>query len=331
MSIMRTLMKRKKMPLWHLFVLPLILLPFQAVGAIEFEELRQLNLGTVAVVDNASASSVSVSRSGIVDAEGKILVVSSPTPGRYQVSGFPPNARIELDAEVATLTVGDTGAPEPLTLIEYDANELQSNEFGEVVLQLGATMQTSGSGEGYVDAPYAGNASLVFHWYEPQVGSFVSASKTAPIAARVQTNLILEEVSELNFGTVFARAANGDTASLVLSPDGEVRVSSSGRARIGSLSKPQPATISVTGGAPYASVQITPVSTPVLLKHTALGGAPDFILRSITTDPSADGTIDRDGNLLIHLGGTLQTDDVPDTRVYPEGLYEGQYELIIAY
>ena len=315
----------------HSLLFVLLLLPGPPLAAIEVEELRALDFGTVAIVSNSSVSTLALAGNGVVDVEGDFLVVSGANTGRYQLSGFPPDTRIEVDAQAAFLTAGGTGSPEPLNVTDYESNELRSNEAGEAVLQLGGKMRTNGNNGTYVDAPYEGTTTLEFNWFEPEVGAFVSASENVTPIAQVQTSLDLEEVKGLDFGIVFARAANGQQASLVLAPDEELTVSSPGVARIGSVSAPQPAVIAVSGGAPLSQLQIMPTSDPVLLQHVSLGGAPHFILESITTDPSGSATTDLDGKLVVHVGGTLQTQDTDSTQPYPNGVYEGQYEITITY
>lgn len=321
----------REAPFRRLFLAFLLLFSGPLLAAVEIEELRPLDFGTLAIVGNTSVSTLALSRTGIVDAEGDFLVIARANPGRYQLSGFPPNTQIEIDAEAALLTADGTGFPEPLTLSNYDSNTLRSNEVGEAVLQLGGELRTNANGGSYIDAPYEGGASLVFHWFEPQVGQFVSTRKEITPIARVQTSLALEEVKGLDFGIVFARAANGEQASLTLAPDGELAVDSPGMARIGSVSTPQPAVIAVSGGAPRTQLQITPTPDPVLLQHVSIVSAPHFILHSITTDPSGTATTDLDGKLVVRVGATLQTEDTDSTRTYPNGVYEGQYEMSITY
>lgn len=318
-------------PFRRLFLALLLFVSHPVWAAVEVEELQSLDFGTVAITGNTGVSSLAISRSGVVDVEGDVLVVARASSGRYQLSGFPPNTRIEVDAETAVLTAGGTGFPEPLTLADYESNGLRSNEVGEAVLQLGGVLRTNGNSGSYVDAPYEGVTSLRFHWFEPEVGAFVSTNKDITPVARVQTSLVLEQVKALDFGAVYAQAASGEQASLTLAPDGKFTTLSPGNARIGSISAPQPAVIAVRGGAPRSQLQIVPASDPVLLNHATLSGAPHFILHSITTDPSGSATTDLDGKLAVSVGATLQTEDADNTQPYPNGVYEGQYEISITY
>ena len=311
----------------------LLLAGSPVMADIEIEELEPLDFGTVAIPANDEVSELALSRTGLsIRVEGTMIVVDRGSPARYRLSGFPANTNIEVELDEATITAGGTGIPEPLRIEDYDFNDVRTNDAGEAEIQLGGVMRTTGNGGDYEDAPYEGSTTLRVHWFEPEIEDFATTSKSIEPQSRVRTSLDLKEAKALHFGTVFARAADGDQAALILDPDGSIDTEQSGQARLGSLSDLQVGVIQVSGAAPDFELRIEPTEEPVLLEfEPEPAAAPHFILEAITTAPDGTGKTDSDGNLEVRVGGTLKTQDTDSTTPYPEGVYEGEYEMTIAY
>jgi len=323
---------RKGVPLWCLFFVGLFF-PVLVYSAPEIEEAVPLNFGTFAITGNNSVSTFTYPRTGRnFSIAGNLVLIAEGTPGRFLLSGFPPNVTIDVEADDTTLTAGGTGIPEPLSVSNYDFSDLFSNDSGEVELQMGGTFSTSGNTGDYEDAPYSGGTQLRFHYWEPQVSDYVTVTKNITLAAEVRSGFQLEEAQSLSFGSLFARATPGDQASLTLFPGGGFELVNSGDARLVSLTDPRPAVLVVQGAAPNRQLSVVLQAGNVLLENKSVTTAPHFILSDLTS--SADNGSDRtdsEGTLEIRVGGKLTTEQTPGTVVYPSGTYEGVYSITIEY
>lgn len=310
----------------------LLLIPSSLWAQIVVDELEPFDFGTLAIPSNTAVSELVFPRTGRnLTIEGDIVLVERGTTGRYLLSGFPPNVSIELEVDDTELRAED-GLTEPLDIDQYDANDLVANEAGEVELQLGGRLQTSGTGEPHEDSLYTGSTTLRFEYWEPEQGDFVTSSANIDLATEVRTSINVEEAQALHFGTLFARTSADDQASLTLSPEGGIEISSPGASRLVQLEPPEVGVLQITGAAANVDLAIEADSGPVLLEHSeSPGSAPHFVLDPIKTSPEESGRTDGDGFLEIRVGGTLTTEETAETTVYPEGVYQGTYEMTISY
>jgi hypothetical protein len=327
--------KQKKAPATRRLLLAVWLTGFlfssPASAAPDIEELSFLSFGTLAVPDNSSVSTYTFSRSGRPTIEGSVIVISPGSTGRLRLTGFPQNVGIEIDADLAALTAGGTGVPEPLMVISYDFGEVRSNAEGSVDVVFGGTWETSGNGGTYEDALYLDTAQFRFTFWNPDINDFAVVSKIVNLETTLSTGLNIEDVQSLHFGTLFARTTADDQASLTLSPQGEIALNNPGEARLASLSQPEPGIVMITGAAANRELSVVPQSGDVLLENAAEPSAPHFILSALVTALSNGGRTDDDGNLEIRIGGTLTTEETGATTVYSAGRYEGTYTVEISY
>lgn len=330
-----SLTHRQEVPRWHLFFVALSawLLALSPVrAATEIEELSVFDFGTIAITGNGSVSVLEFPRSGRnLNVIGDIVVVAVGQPGRYRLTGFPPNTNIDVEIDDITLSAGGTGIPELLSVGSYDTGSVRTNELGEVEFQLGASFSTSGNGGSYEDAPYSGNAQLRFHYWEPSLSDYVTVSENVTFAGEVRSSFELTEADRLNFGVLYAVGTPDDQASLRLFPDGRRDVTNAGNARIVSLTQPTPGVVAVSGAAPFRELDITVSATDVLLRHTQAPAGPHFILNAMATLPDQSGRTDEFGALEIRVGGTLNTQITATEVVYPAGTYEGTYTITVSY
>jgi len=313
------------------FVLAMLTFPVSAQP--EIEELIVLNFGTLAITGNDSVSTLELPRSGRnLSVSGSLVIVEVGTPGRYLLTGFPPNTNIDIDLSDATLSAGGTGIPELLDVDRYDASSVFTNELGEAEMQLGASFSTSGNGGSYEDAPYSGGSQMRLTYWEPDVGDYVTDIENITFSGEIRSSLVLEELQGLSFGTLFARATPDDQASIRLFPDGRIEVTDAGDARIVSLSEPLPGVLLVRGAAPNRSLSVDIQSGDVLLRYVQEPGSLHFVLNGLETSPSSSGVTNEAGELEIKVGGTLSTQlTTTEERIYPDGTYEGTYEVLISY
>ena len=296
------------------------------------DELERLDFGTMAIPANNSVSELVLPRSGLgISIEGDIVPIEPATSGRYRLSGFPPNTSVDVTLDDTDLTA-ESGLTEPLAIDQYDFNDVFTSDAGEAELQLGARLQTSGTGNPHEDDLYTGATIISFEYWEPDAQQFVTSSEVIELETEVRTSLNLEEVQGLHFGTLFARTGPGDQASMTLGPDGSLDINNPGNSRLVLLTDPEVGVVQVSGAAANFSLTIVGESNPVLLQNTDNpGSAPHFILDPLVTAPENSGTTDTEGFLEVRVGGTLTTEATSTVRVYPDGIYEGTYELTISY
>ncbi len=289
-----------------------------------------LEFGLLAVKSNISSSTLQVAPSGAISFSGDILAIGGAFRGEYRVTGFPPNTPLEVTVDDASLSAGGGGLPELLTVTDYDSPSVVTDALGEALVLLGASLKTNASGVMYVDAPYSGLALMRIRYWSAPDSNYLTHNESVSFAAELQSTINLVENQALAFGTVAAYTDPAFKASLTLATNGSVNVASAGSARITSLGGAKVAVIQVAGGAPYATVTITPEAGSVFLAHTTLGtAAARFIAKSFITNPSGTGVLDSSGNLDILLGATLETEVT--TKTYVEGNYSGVYSLIVSY
>ncbi|NWO04380.1 MAG: DUF4402 domain-containing protein [Alteromonadaceae bacterium] len=302
-------------------------------AAQDINQLAPLDFGTLAITSNTSVSTLEFPRSGRnLSITGNLILVEKGEPGRYRLTGFPPNTGIDIEIDQASMTAGGTGIPEILIVDSYDTGTVRTNDLGEAEFQLGASFSTSGNGGDYEDAPYLGDAQLRMHYWEPSVGEYVTVSETVNFVGEVRSSFALEEASSMHFGTLFARGEPGNQASFRLFPDGRRDIVNAGEAKILSLSPPRPAVLMVSGAAPNRELTIETGPTEVEMKHKDNPTGPHFVLTDLETSPDGKGRTNDAGELEIGVGATLKTQgDLTSSVVYPAGTYEATYSVTVSY
>jgi hypothetical protein len=304
-----------------------------AVSAPLIEEQQRLNFGRLAIGDNTTISRFTYPRTGLnINILGHFVLISSGSPGRYHFSGFPAYTTLNVSLNNTSLTANGSGIPEPLSVDNYDFGTLVTDALGQAELMLGARLSTSGNGGSYGDAPYSGSTVLRVDYWQPDVKAYVTNTQAIDLEAELSSTLAIDEVQQLNFGTLYASSSNTVQAVLTLSPSGSYSLSEPGNSRLVSIIRPSQGIMRVSGAAPYYGLTITPQAGDVLLEHTTNpGSAPHFILSALQTSPNGTGTTDVNGELLIKIGGTLKTELTAAPEVYPSGQYQGTYQLTVSY
>lgn len=322
----------KQVPKWRLLFV-FVGVNFAPWGmAQQIDELALLNFGTLAITGNNSISTLEFPRSGRnLVVSGNLIVVENGEPGRYLLTGFPPNTGIEVEIDIASMTAGGTGVPEPITVHDFDIVNVFTNELGEAEFQLGASFSTSGNGGEYQDAPYAGGAQMRLYFWEPSVADFVTITQNVEFRGEVRSSFALNEAVAMHFGTLFARGEPDNQASLRLFPDGRLDIDNNGDAKILSLSPPRAAVLMVNGAAPNRELSIGVDNSEITMRHKENPTGPHFILSEIETSPSGTGRTDGAGELEIRVGATLTTQKTPSSVVYPSGTYEATYSITVSY
>ena len=297
------------------------------------EEQQRLDFGMLAVGENTTVSRFTYPQTGNnISIEGQFVLISRGTPGRYRFSGFPAFTTLSVSIVNTTLTAGETGIPNLLTVDNYIFAEPTTDALGVAELSLGARLNTSGNGGSYVDAPYDGTTVLRVDYWQPEAGSFVSNSSLIEIGTELRSTLTISVEQQLHFGTLFARSSSTGQASLSVTPSGKYTINEPESSRLVSIARPTQGILRVSGAAPNYNLTITPQAEDVLLEHTQFpNSAPHFILSSLITSPDGTGTSDSNGELLITIGGTLKTEQTTSPVIYPSGQYEGIYQITVSY
>ncbi|WP_396621832.1 DUF4402 domain-containing protein [Marinobacter sp. W-8] len=302
------------------------------ISAQEIEESIALSFGTVAITGNNSISTLELPRSGRnLVITGNLIAVENGEPGRYRLTGFPPNTSVDIEVDSASMTAGGTGIPEPITVHNFDIASVFTNDLGEAEFQLGASFSTSGNGGDYQDAPYSGGAQMRLNFWAPSVADFVTVTQNVEFRGEVRSGFALNEAVAMHFGTLFARGEPNNQASLRLFPDGRLDIDNNGDAKILSLSPPRAAVLVVSGAAPNRELSIGVDSSDIEMRHRDNPTGPHFILTNIETSPSGTGRTDDTGELEIGVGATLTTQKTSSNVVYPSGTYEATYSITVSY
>lgn len=297
------------------------------VDTVSLDVLVPLDFGTLAVSRNDLSYSLTLSATGIYGFSQGILLVTPGQPARYRVKGLPANTTVTLELFPGFLSrPGNVG---PYLTIKDGSwpKTLASDQQGEVVLQLGASIATDGNGVGYPDGSYAGAFTLRLNY--PTSAMLTYRDFELDASVQLMNTLTIVEQQELQFGKISAWAANTGSARMTLSPSGEVILSDSGGARILSYGSATPGIYQVTGGAPFTPVKLSlPVAEVAL---TAVNGftAARLFVGDFKVRPADDLVLDGNGQLEFRLGATLRTEQT--AAPVNAGNYKGTFSLLIEY
>lgn len=174
---------------------------------------------------------------------------------------------------------------------------------------------------------------------------------TIPVDAEMDNNFAVD-VTDIDFGTIGATNAAGETGELIMAPDGSLDESSGNTdpvARIVSSSGPgTPGTLDIEGALANQVLTIR-YSNVQNLTCGACGGAPPELVVSQITDDAADQaglwsvddadpdgdaipgqvTTSGTGTALVNIGATLRTDST--NTPYPSGDYAGSFDVTLEY
>lgn len=133
----------------------------------DIELLQALHLGTIAVIDNSTVSTVKITKEGLARATGGIHFIQTGQPAIFEATNFDPNRRLYINVTVLQSgTVTTMVSPEQFSIQEYDHLEfIQTDNQGTAQFLVGATFATSGSSsEGFRDTQYNANYSVTINY-----------------------------------------------------------------------------------------------------------------------------------------------------------------------
>ena len=131
----------------------------------EIFELQALDFGTVAVVDNRTAGTLTIDKFGNTSVSSQLRVVSPPVPGRFLIDNLAPNTGISISLAHNANTMNPLVTSQEFftfTLTDY-SDYLVADANGEAELLVGGTITTSGSGSlNFAQTDYKINFRITF-------------------------------------------------------------------------------------------------------------------------------------------------------------------------
>lgn len=164
----------------------------------------------------------------------------------------------------------------------------------------------------------------------------ISENATGTVNVTVDNNITITPVDPMEFGTVAAVAANGETATLVMATNDTITATNTANAGFwpDGVSTPTAATFDVEGPNGVA-LTITLPGAPVTIDQSGgcVGTAPDFTLDTFVSSPTPTLTGLGTGTpVLVAVGGTLNTDStVVGTVAYESCLHTGTFTFTVGF
>ena len=138
----------------------LLLLPISNVNA-TMVELQALSFGDFALVDNSVVSLLIIPYTTAVPWKtNKLFILSNGQPGHYQLSGFPANTALNISIPDFFLSLGGGGGGETFRIGQFTFDNMISDNSGEALLKVGATLYSSGSNTAYVNGGHFGTMTI---------------------------------------------------------------------------------------------------------------------------------------------------------------------------
>ncbi|WP_022941860.1 DUF4402 domain-containing protein [Psychromonas hadalis] len=179
----------------------------------------------------------------------------------------------------------------------------------------------------------------------------IAQTETAiPATVTVANTITLDKITNLNFGTVAAKASTAgaaDVATLILPADATATaITSPGTASFINIVTPgSPATFEISGVAPDTSLTLDLPGSAITLEaptpatNFSVDGWSAFITSgpnagSAYTDGSPNLKSDVDGKVNFSVGATLSTDlrvDAKNVGTYTDDIYTGIFDITVNY
>lgn len=197
--------------------------------------------------------------------------------------------------------------------------------------------------------------ALVLLLFAAPAAAQTAISNGVPVtipAAAVMDNNFAVNVTDIDFGTIVATSASGETGELAMDTAGVFDESGNTDTVARVLSRNpagQPGVLDIGGGLPDTMVFVSYGNVQNLTCVAGCAGAnPDLIVARINdnmttqagswdaddADPDGDaiagqGMTDATGAITVNIGAALRTADTSDP--YQPGDYEGSFDVILAY
>ena len=136
----------------------------QAQADIFFEQ--ELSFGRFALSDNTAVHQLTISPSGASSYSPAFKPILEGRQAVIRVTDFPPFSPVSIDIPDTTLTRNNSGVGNSfsITNFTFSPEDLVTDNNGEIVFELGATISTSGNGQMYTDDDYAGEMNVTVNY-----------------------------------------------------------------------------------------------------------------------------------------------------------------------
>lgn len=122
-------------------------------------EIQKLDFGHWAITSNTSSFNVTVQPNGAYSHSPKLILLSPPQQGVYEITGLPPSTAI-LSVNVTMIQVMQVGG-EYWTMDNFQTfAPANSDTSGNANISIGARANTTGDGGGYQDGVYNGQLQV---------------------------------------------------------------------------------------------------------------------------------------------------------------------------
>lgn len=134
--------------------------PVRAHAGPTIEPITNLSFGSFGIARNNTVRSITVTPSGNATysarmVEGRI----APKAGEYALEGLPGDTILSITINDTTLNRIGGGSP-PFALKNFTHNSPTTSPGGSATLNVGATLETTGSGANYYSGSYTGSMDL---------------------------------------------------------------------------------------------------------------------------------------------------------------------------
>lgn len=125
----------------------------------DVREIKPLSFGVIALKNNNASYSMRISFAGQVQTDPAIVIIEPGHPAIYELTDFPKNTPLNVSIIVPSTQTQLAGASDPttsqFTITDHHTFSpiATTDNLGNVIINVGATLTTSGTGF-YKDATY---------------------------------------------------------------------------------------------------------------------------------------------------------------------------------
>lgn len=133
----------------------------------ELIQIRPLDFGDIAIIDNSAAHNLSIDRLGNINVDIGIRIIRPGQPGEFEASGFAGNVELFITSQVISdvMNPGRVSGEYP-NLVSLDtAASVRTESDGTAIIFVGGTIQTSSSGSlDFVDDTYNSDIRITINF-----------------------------------------------------------------------------------------------------------------------------------------------------------------------
>lgn len=136
----------------------MVLMTPLSASAVTVVSETSMDFGTFVVKNNNSVAAFNLTKTSSYTADPEFIVVSDPTAGSMDLSGFPTNTSISITFDPTTLS----GAGGVFSISNFDVTSPRDSGAGGLIsFTYGARLSTSGTGTPYSDGSYSGTLNVI--------------------------------------------------------------------------------------------------------------------------------------------------------------------------